>query len=58
LLDERATQQNSQAIFELLDQEGVRQSGDLVCNPEPQPEYREFQQFRQQKTQTNQTSSL
>lgn len=50
-LDEKATQQNSQAIFELLDQEGVRQCGELVCNPEPKPEYRELQQFRQQKTQ-------
>lgn len=50
-LDEKATQQNSQAIFELLAQEGVRQCGELVCNPEPRPEYRELQQFRQQKTQ-------
>lgn len=54
LLDEKATQQNSQAIFELLNEEGVRQSGQLVCNPEPKPEYREFQQFRQQKTQVEQ----
>jgi hypothetical protein len=51
LLDETATQQNSQAIFEVLDQEGVRPSGELVCNTEPRAEYENLQQFKQAKTQ-------
>ena len=49
LLDEKATQQNSQAIFELLEEEGVKGSGELVCNAEPRAEYREITQLTQEK---------
>lgn len=51
LLDETATQQNSQAIFALLDQEGVKASGELVCHAEPRAEYENLQQLKQSKTQ-------
>lgn len=57
LLDETATQQNSQAIFELLDEEGVKPSGELVCNPEPRQEYENMQQLKQVKTQEYRPSS-
>ncbi len=50
LIDERATQENSQAIFELLDQEGVKGTGELLCNPQPRPEYENMQKLKQPKS--------
>ena len=46
-IDERATRQNAEAIFEALDQEGIKGRDSLKCNPEARSEYRDVSAAKQ-----------
>lgn len=49
LLDEKATGQNAKAIFDILEQEGVRGQGQIECREQPRAEYRDVQQVQRRQ---------
>ena len=49
IIDEKATQQQAKAIFEVLEEEGVKGQGEIQCNQEAKAEYQDLRQV-QQKT--------
>ncbi|MBO3460165.1 MAG: hypothetical protein KME33_36185 [Aetokthonos hydrillicola CCALA 1050] len=49
LLDEKATQQNAKAIFDVLEVEGVKGTRPLECLTRPKQEYQNMQQVRQRR---------
>jgi len=52
LLDEKVTQQNAKAIFDILETEGVKGTAPLECRQQPKQEYQNMQQVRQPKKQS------
>lgn len=54
LVDEKATDQNARAIFDILKSEGVEGSGKMECN-EARTEYQDMQQVKQGQKVTGQT---
>lgn len=50
LVDEKATQQNAKAIFDLLEEEGVKGKGNIECNEQARVEYRDMQAVKQRQT--------
>ena len=47
LVDENATQQNAKAIFDLLEEEGVKGKGNIECNQQARAEYQDMQKVRE-----------
>ncbi|MFP4133732.1 MAG: hypothetical protein ACLFTJ_06205 [Halothece sp.] len=43
LIDEKATQQNAKAVFDLLEQEGIEAVGQLECQDQPKQEYQNLE---------------
>lgn len=52
IVDETATNQNAQAIFEALEAEGVQGQGGLECNQQARGEYQDIQQVKQRQIQS------
>jgi len=46
-IDGKATQQQAKAIFEVLEQEGVKGQGDIQCNQQAKAEYQDLRQVKQ-----------
>lgn len=47
ILDEKATQQQAKAIFEVLEEEGVNGQGEIQCNQNAKTEYQDLRQVKQ-----------
>lgn len=47
ILDEKATQQQAKAIFEVLEEEGVKGQGEIQCNQNAKTEYQDLRQIKQ-----------
>ncbi len=50
LVDEKATLQNAKAIFDLLEDEGVKGKGNIECNEQARAEYQDMQKVREGET--------
>lgn len=55
LVDEKATQQNAQAIFESLQAEGVEGQGEIECHEQAKTEYQNLQEVQQRQLSKNQS---
>lgn len=47
IIDEKATQQQAKAIFEVLEEEGVKGQGEIQCNQQAKTEYQDLRQVKQ-----------
>lgn len=52
LVDEKATQQNAQAVLDLLKEEGIEAIGQLECQEQPQQEYQNLQEVKARPAKT------
>ena len=52
LVDEKATSQNAEAIFKLLNDAGVQGVGEVECNEQPKAEYQNLEEVKKRSVQS------
>ncbi|WP_375466963.1 hypothetical protein [uncultured Nostoc sp.] len=58
IVDEKATQENASAIFDTLEEAGVKATGALECNQQAKTEYQNLEEVKQRQVKQNSDRNL